>query len=224
MSDPINKEAELLARILMLEKAQEKKPSELKPAWQRLLESNGGAALITVLIGGVFGTLLSQNFQNKQQEREQKMKLYTLSLNSQSAVATSSMELIGETVYAISSLTETKGPDFAFDPSDPEDRKDKEQQIKNIELKFNLISESWNKKALSQGFLLCLNYNKSPEIELKWNQILELVNNFQDYACKIPEGGYDEAKTTDFVMTISKLTSELMSSMRSEQQKLSSEL
>ena len=41
-----------------------------KPRWQRFLETTGGAAIITVLIGGVFGQIISSSIQSTLKERE----------------------------------------------------------------------------------------------------------------------------------------------------------
>lgn len=44
--------------------------NQLKPLWQRFLETTGGAAIITVLIGGVFGQIISSSIQSSLKERE----------------------------------------------------------------------------------------------------------------------------------------------------------
>ncbi len=220
-------EAELIARILVLEKSQEQKPTPpapAKPAWQRFLESNGGAAFVTVLIGGVFGTLLSNNFQNRQQEREQKMKLYTLSLNEQSKVSSSSMELLGETVHAASSLAETRGDAFVFDPSDAVAYKAVSDQIKEIKLKFNAASELWSKKGLSQGFILGLNSSNHLLIEQKWRTIAKKVDEFLEYVHNMEMGEYNKKEVDQYILEISNLTSNLIASLRAEQQQLWDEL
>ena len=41
-----------------------------KPRWQRFLESTGGAALITVLLGGIFGSCITDSLQKGAKDRE----------------------------------------------------------------------------------------------------------------------------------------------------------
>jgi hypothetical protein len=48
----------LIARLLR-ESERPGKADQPKPSWQRFLESSGGTALVTVIIGGLFGTLIS---------------------------------------------------------------------------------------------------------------------------------------------------------------------
>ena len=40
-----------------------------KPAWQRFLETTGGAALITVLIGGIMGSIITGLIQQGSKQR-----------------------------------------------------------------------------------------------------------------------------------------------------------
>src|SRR5437764_6648982 len=44
--------------------------NQQKPLWQRFLETTGGAAVITVLIGGIFGQIISSSIQSSLKERE----------------------------------------------------------------------------------------------------------------------------------------------------------
>src|ERR1044071_8086338 len=41
-----------------------------KPRWQRFLESSGGTAIVTTLIGGIFGAIISGIIQDGTRERE----------------------------------------------------------------------------------------------------------------------------------------------------------
>ncbi len=58
-----------LAEVLRLRTKLDQKQKE-KLWWQRFLESSGGTALVTVLLGGLLGQLITSSVQVKQQERE----------------------------------------------------------------------------------------------------------------------------------------------------------
>lgn len=233
MSDPIQREAELLARIMLLEEKidREQKPPLPKPAWQRFLESNGGTALVTVLISGIFGTAISQMIQNKQQEREQRMKLYTLNLNDQNKTTANSLELLGETLLAIKGLALSKGPDFAVDIDDTTSTNNIKiifSQITQLREKFNSASDTWKSRRFSQGFLLSMYDGNYTKIERQWRLIANEMDMFMEYAVLMTGEEFNEQgkneKLIQFESKIADMTVELIGVLRNQQTALWGEL
>lgn len=97
--------------------------SSPKPTWQRLLESTGGSALITVLIGGIFGTIITAMFQSASKDRDfeqawikmrgdQAMIGYKDFLDKQRETAEKVFERVGKLVSASEDLISLSRPDL----------------------------------------------------------------------------------------------------------------
>lgn len=229
MADLYDNEKELIERVNALEEQLKKMAATpVKPVWQRFLETTGGAALITVLFGGVITTLISNSIQDKQRKREQSMKFYTLKIDDQKKTTAASLELLGETQFAIKSLANSKGSDFAIDLTDEDVESDKiiREQLLQINANFNKASENWNRKGGSQGLLLGLHNKNHQQIEEKWQLITYEINKSMEIAISMTGGGnyseeMKELNTHD--RKISHLTSELIALLQEQQDELLSE-
>src|SRR4051812_9953741 len=96
---------------------------EAKPRWQRFLESGGGAAIVTTLIGGIFGAIISGIIQYGAKEREfeqswlkargdQALVAYREYLDKEQEVVNETHALIGSCVSASDDLISIMGPNF----------------------------------------------------------------------------------------------------------------
>lgn len=176
--------------------------SETKPPWQRVLESTGGTALITVLIGGIFGTIISSIIQSNSKEREfqqtwlkargdQAMVGYKDFLEKQQETVKKLFERIGNIMSASEDYITLTSPELTplnIDLS-PEEKKGIEKQRTSIKERFNSSNRDWRNEREILGMLV--NYyfpNKSEtqtqtstsdtNVTAAWQQVKESVNQY----------------------------------------------
>lgn len=170
----------------------EEKP---KPRWQRFLESSGGTALITVIIGGIFGQWITASFQQNEKEREfqqawmksrgdQALVSYKEYLDQEQEVMKRAYELIGNSIAASQDLIAQTGKDF-----------NPEQQIE-IQKKFNEVSVAWRSERTKLELLIGYYHPEQPQMLRDWQNLSEAVSVFVGCASRWNNSWDDEWRKT----------------------------
>ncbi|MEW6210629.1 MAG: hypothetical protein AB1631_19855 [Acidobacteriota bacterium] len=171
-------------------RAGQKEASKDKPFWQRLLESTGGTALITVVIGGFVGQLITCSVQNSLKEREfqqswmkargdQALVAYGEFLNKQQESVKSAYELIGSCITASESLIALTGPEFA-----PGSHVGVEEQRTSIRSKYNLVNAQWRTEREKLGLLMSYYHHGQVELAIAWANTQASVTSLLDCSRK----------------------------------------
>ncbi|HUS10021.1 MAG TPA: hypothetical protein VMZ30_06100 [Pyrinomonadaceae bacterium] len=195
-----SKEEELLlrheafiARVLQ-ERNRPAQSSGLKPWWQRLVESQGGTALITVVIGGIFGALISGIFQWGAKEREfqqswlkargdQAMVAYKDFVEKRAVVVEHLYQRIGSSVSSSEDLIElSKGKSTVRPGLDDKTREAILGARKTIVDKFDLSNSEWRNERDSLGFLIDYYHPDQKDVVTAWHGLKKSISDYLDCA------------------------------------------
>jgi hypothetical protein len=158
-----------------------------KGAWRLILESAGGAALITVLVGGVLGQWLSYSIQTRQKDREfqqsvmkmlgdQALISYSDYLHQEEEIVKRAYDLIGLCITAADDLVTSTTPEFAV-----KTRSATEQRLA-IQRKYNVVDDQWRSERAKIDLLIMFYHRKHPEVVSQWDDVKSAVTNHMDSA------------------------------------------
>lgn len=161
----------LMAEVFALRKAL---AEQSKPWWQIVLESAGGAALITVIFGGMLGGLVTGMYQSAQakiqRENAARKRLQELRFQAE----TEALQLVSTTVAAAEDLLQLSSKSFL--------QASKEQQD-GIRKAFTLADATWRKQnTIVIRFKFHYYYRDNPEVMMAWKQTRERVSGYVNCA------------------------------------------
>lgn len=160
-----------LRRIVRLwTSAQKQDP---KPKWQILIESTGGAALITVLLGGIAGGLITARYQSKQAElqrdREKQERMEQLRF----AASKNGFDLIFATIAAAEDIINLSSKDMYRAP--------KEQREK-IRSAYNIADANWRRLRPVVGVTMAYYSPDQRAAATAWTVASDYVTKYSDCA------------------------------------------
>ncbi len=183
---------ELVARVLALRSRPEPGASP-KPWWQRLLESTGGTALVTVLVGGIAGSVITGVIQTGQKDRdfqqewlkargEQARLAYKEYAEGELKTVQAAYEQVGAMLASAQDLivlTESR-----FDPARYEgaERDKVLEQRRQLREAFNTADAAWRRRRETQGLMMSYYHRGSPAIQERWRAVEVAVDAFVDCA------------------------------------------
>ena len=209
------------------------KASEMS-RWQHFFESTGGAALITVLLGGLFGTLLNGQIQEDLKERElrnemlkaynaQQLQIYGTFFEEQTKTTEKVVELIGEVIDSGQGALTTLRPEFELLEDKPENG-----QIIELRERYNSVMGNWNSRRFAHKFLLAYYYSgheekeeiesvwRKEEIESVWGKIDTAVSQyFKCVSEQVRQEKYSETACEKDRVNIEELTRTLRKELES---------
>jgi hypothetical protein len=150
----------------------------VKPRWQRFLESTGGAALVTTLIGGLVGAYITGLVQRGTKERELRLAAFREYADGELRVVQRVWEQVGLMVSASENLLVLTEPAF-----DPENFADKQrdavlEQRKRLRDGFNEADRDWRRNRETLGFLLGYYHHGHSDLEPTWRKTQAAVDGF----------------------------------------------
>lgn len=154
--------------------------TDRKPGWQRFLESSGGAALITVVLGTLGGaaiTNLVQSYLQRQQARQQGMAEY---IKGEHDTVKAVFDLVGQCMAAAENLA-TLTTD-GFDPSafQGDQRDQVVKQRKSIRDQFNTADAQWrsNRETLTLNFRYY--HSNDQAVGVAWDRTSAALSGYMD--------------------------------------------
>jgi hypothetical protein len=171
------------------------KPEPLKPAWQRFLESSGGTALITVIIGGIFGAVISGMIQSSAKDREfqqswlkargdQALTAYKEHLTKQQEVVNRAYDLIGKSISAGEDLIAISGVEFSVASYEGEQRRRIEKHRADVIDKFNSSDAAWRSERDSIGLMIDYYHPRQDAVLNAWQGVENSVTGYLNCAEK----------------------------------------
>jgi len=156
--------------------------SKQKPWWQVFLESTGGAALITVLVGGVIagavGQWITNEYQRSMKERETSVAAYKDYLGQGKETVTQANELIGNTISATDDFMDIADLPYYqgnYNFSDLAERKRVEDERDEVWNKFKSARLNWRKESERLGLFISYSHDAQPEVMTSWRQMQDSV-------------------------------------------------
>lgn len=166
--------------------AQDSKP---KSKWSLIFETVGGAALITVLVGGIFGGLITALVQFNQKERE--FQQTWLKARGDMALAASkeyrdkeletvsqAYDLLGRCIAVSDDLIYLTNP--VFDPNKYEDSRSIEEQRVTMIKNYNSCTREWREQHEKMRLLISYYHNGDPKLSEAWKKVQESATNYMD--------------------------------------------
>jgi len=159
-----------------------------KPWWQRFLESTGGAAMITVLIGGLLGQLITWSVQKGLKEREfqeawmkargdQALVTYKDYLNQEQEIVRRVYEIVGSCISVSEDLIDLTKLEFA-----PGKSIGVEKQRNSIRERYNTIDAQWRGEREKLGLLMSYYHRGRPEVAAAWRDLQDSVTKYNECA------------------------------------------
>jgi hypothetical protein len=165
---------------------EQRKPRESEqpsnPAWQRFLESAGGAALVTVLLGSVAAGIINSLVQEKLKERELALTSYQEELKQQQDIATRIVDLVGTSVGAAEDLILLTSEEFNPNLFTGEQKKKMIDQRTQIRETYNRTDTQWRTDQEKLALLIGLHSHIRPGVTEAWRQAQQSVTAYKDCA------------------------------------------
>ena len=191
---------------IIRQRAKDENGGKQKPAWQRFMESTGGAALITVLLGGLLGQCITNQIQKGQKDREhqqavalkdrefqqawlkargdQALVAYQDYLKEEQEVVKRAYELIGNSISASDDLIAITRIDF--NPYHPDYSREEskiisEQRI-TIKDKYIEASAKWRTEREKLGLLMSYYHKGRADVADAWRAAQESITEYMNFA------------------------------------------
>lgn len=161
---------QFIANVLKLRQVEQPK----KSAWQIFIESSGGAALITVVLGASLGAWVTASYQSRQadidRQRSQQQKIQELRLDAMVNAST----FIWTSVAASDDLLQLSTEAFADAPTD---------QRNEIRAKYIEADSKWRSASKGElSFKINYYYRDSPDFIKTWPLARDSVSKYVDCA------------------------------------------
>jgi hypothetical protein len=164
------------------------KEDQPKPRWQRFLETSGGTALITVVLGGVLGQFITWSIQNGQKEREfqqawmkargdQALVTYKEYVDQEQDIVKVAFGLIGNCMSASQDLILLTSPEFA-----PDTFVGAEKQRTAVRDKYNTLSAQWGSEREKLGLLMNYYHPGRAEVAAAWQNTQRSLTEYMGCA------------------------------------------
>ncbi len=163
----------------VIKRRQESK-AELEPGTMlRFLQSNGGTAVITILLGSLLAPIVISFVQSSAAHNDQALSEYKQYLEHQQESVKETYDLVGGTIFATGDLIAITKP--AFNPP-PEtkgiDRPALDKQVREIIANFNAAVKEWRVKKNIQGLLVSYYFYGQPGVLKAWRGAEQSIDNF----------------------------------------------
>ena len=161
--------------------------------WRLFLDSKVLVALVTVLIGGLFGQCISASIQNSLKEREfqqawlkargdQALQSHKEYLDKEQQMVLQAYDMIGKCLTAGRDLIDLTDTDFAPKNITSERRKSIADQKTEMVDNHNLVVEKWHSESHKIGFLMGYYHPSDPDVKTAWETTHKSVNQYLECA------------------------------------------
>jgi len=161
--------------------------------WRLFLDSNVIVALVTVLIGGLFGQCISASIQNSLKEREfqqawlkargdQALQSHKEYLDKEQEVILHAYDLIGKCLTAgrdLIDLTDVAWALKGFRGGERQKVADARREMLN---NYNAVIEKWDSEGNKIGLLMGYYHPGHPEVKTAWEDTQKSVNSYIECA------------------------------------------
>jgi hypothetical protein len=224
----------LIAEVLRRRGLWDDKEGQKKSFLLRFLDSNGGTALITVLLGGLLGQMISCSIQRQLKDRElqqafikargdQALVGYKEYIDQEQQLVKHAYDLIGNSVSASENLIELTTPEFDPRQYVGEDRETIKKQRESYRRGFNEADEQWQREKEDLGLLMMYYHQGRSGVIASWRSVQDALQKYSDCAQqwyrkqRAPTQAPNDVcrnEKTDFRNKLDQLTGSLQSSRR----------
>lgn len=161
-----------------------REPEQAKQWWWRLLESSGGTALITVLVGGLLGSIIAGQIERGTKARELELVAYQKHLESEQEFTTNLFKLIGRVLTVSENLLilGQQQRDFDLGKFKGRERERVADQLSSLREEFNQVQALWRSEGESLGLLVGFYYPGQPSVATTWREARESLTAYMSCA------------------------------------------
>ena len=179
MSELSDEERSLLRHAAIYKAVSEPAANGTSKKWlESLFDPAVFVALITVIGGGIFGTIITAQYQQHAKDRELALLNFQQTNEARLKIAADAYDLIGIVVAAGDDLITTTETSFA-QAKDPETRK----QVTDLLAAYNVGEKAWREREARTGLLLAYHHDASLD-QLGWPAVSTAVRAYVDCARK----------------------------------------
>ena len=143
----------------------------------RFLESTGGTALITILLGSLGASAVSYVFQAALQRRDQQAAEYQDKLSRRRATVEQVYDLVGAMITRTEALTEVMQEQFDSSTYEPGASDDIAAQHRQIREEYNQTDIDWRRQQMT--LTMKIGESLGDTTEAQWGQLATAVENFK---------------------------------------------
>jgi hypothetical protein len=156
----------------------EESPPKRESALDRLFHPSVVVALITVIGGGIFGSVITSTLQRKAKEREMALAEYREYVSARLKFVTDTYDLVGRAIVAADGLIVITRPEFVVRDANDENQRATAAQKVEVRKAFNDANAQWNTAKLRTGLLLRYYHYGSRPVGSTWNGVSEAVDAY----------------------------------------------
>jgi hypothetical protein len=150
--------------------------------WERFIESTGGAALITVLLGSIAGGYITARYQEGAKRRELELAAYNEYVKQEEAIVRKAYERIGSCISASEDLIALTRPEFQLSRFAGDDRVRVADQRGRLRERFNTADAEWRSERESLGLLMSYYHHGRPEVVEAWRAAQDAMTQYMSCA------------------------------------------
>ncbi|MDQ1727952.1 MAG: hypothetical protein QOD33_77 [Pyrinomonadaceae bacterium] len=171
------------------------RPAPPKPWWQKVLESGGGVAIITVLLGSLLGQMIGSYIQSSKAQYDRDLADYSKYLDQGSDTVKQLYPLVGTCISAADDLVQITMPNL-----NREDLPRKEAQVERAQrdqkkVKFNEADNKWREARDGLGYLMRYYHHNDDGVTRAWQEVQESTTSYMKCARTL-FAGYSPDKLT----------------------------
>lgn len=153
-----------------------------KPLWLTFFESASGPTLITVVLGGIFGTLITAMVQQMLKEREEARAEAAIVGKARLETVQNAFLLTGRMIGAADDLIVTGGPEYDLSRYQGEELTKVVAEIHAIRDGYNTTDHEWRTTRYSHGMLLAYYHPTRADVAERWTDLANAVSGYVDCA------------------------------------------
>jgi hypothetical protein len=171
---------------------------EKKASWIiALLATPRSAALITVVLGGIAGTIITSQWQDHIRRRELSLAAYAEYVKQEQEITKRAYEVIGLGVAASDDLLTLTEPAFDLNTYGGEERRKVASQRDSIRENFNAHDRKWRTEREMLGLLMGYYHHGQPEVIASWQHAQDSVTHYFDCAREMYVRSLQSSLTSD---------------------------
>ncbi|HEV8240433.1 MAG TPA: hypothetical protein VGS57_13770 [Thermoanaerobaculia bacterium] len=153
--------------------------------------------MITVLLGGIFGTLITTTVQQAISTRERIRADHKALVQARLATVHEAFSLLGRMIGTAEDLMVSTGPEYSLDRfTDPQERKETVDQVHAIHRDYNTVDRRWRSARYSYALLLAYYHPGRLAVSERWAALTDAAGEYVSCArswavANAKHGAYD---------------------------------